>query len=431
MIPSINQIQSRLRSSALFKDSFWALLGSVLGKGLSLLAGIVVARFLGKEIYGEYGLIKSTLLNISIFSTLGLGYTGTRYISKAYAEHRDEIKHIIKIIYRITYISSTVMAAALFIFAQQIAIFIKAPDMTLALRMTAVIIILNAVNTAQIGMLSGLKQFRQIAINNTYAGILTFITSTIFTYFWGLDGALLSLFISMLFNAIINNLSIRKVCKPFDDKGESVYSPQEIISFSIPIALQESFYSIFAWLGSYLIIIYSNYGELGISSAAWQWSAVMLFIPGVLKNILLSYFSSSKDTIVLRQRMILINFLATFFPWIVILLFSRFISSFYGGSYTNLNIVLSISCLTPIFASVSSVIIYEFISQGENWRVFFITFFRDFCSLLLSWYCLSHFTDIQASIMVNIVSVFVTFLFMIILYLSIISYDKHKHTSVE
>ena len=219
----LENLKERIQKSPLFKDSFWALLGSVLGKGLSLLAGIMVARFLGKEIYGEYGLIKSTLLYISVFSTLGLGYTGTRYISKAYAEHRDEIKHIIKIIYRVTYVSSTVMAAVLFIFAQQIANLIKAPDMMLALRMTAVIIVINAVNTTQIGMMSGLKQFRQIAINNTYAGIITLITSTIFTYFLGLDGALIALLVSMLFNAIINNLSIRKVCEPFDDKGKSVY----------------------------------------------------------------------------------------------------------------------------------------------------------------------------------------------------------------
>lgn len=425
----ISQLAKRLSHSSLFKDSFWALLGSVLGKGLSLLAGIIVARFLGREIYGEYGLIKTTLLNISIFSTLGLGYTGTRYVAKAFEESRDEIKHILRVIYRITYASSSFMALLLFVFAQPVAYFIKAPDMSNALRLTSIIIILNAVNTSQIGIMSGLKQFRRIAINNTYAGILTFVTSSLFTYLWGLNGSLLSLFVSMLFNAVINNISIRNVCKPFGDKGASKYSTKDIINFSIPIALQESLYSIVGWLGSYLIITYANYGELGINSAAMQWSAVILFIPGVFKNVLLSYFSSTQDTYVLRKRMILVNFTATFVPWIFIILFSRFISSFYGDSYTNLNIVLIVGCLTPIFSSVSSVIIYEFISKGENWRVFFIRFFRDVCTLLLSWYCLSQYVSIQASIMVNIVSASVACLFMIILILSIISYDK-KRTNI-
>lgn len=423
---NVLEIKERLKNSPLFKDSFWALLGSVLGKGLSLLAGIMVARFLGREIYGEYGLIKSTLLQISVFSTLGLGYTGTRYVAKVYNESKGEIKHIIRVIFRVTFISSAFMALLLFLFASQVAVVIKAPDMTLALRLTAIIIVLNAVNTSQIGIMSGLKQFRQIAINNTYAGILTFITSALFAYFWGLNGALISLFISMLFNAWINNYSIRIVCKPFDDEGKSIYSTKEMVTFSIPIALQESLYSIVGWLSSYLIITYANYGELGINSAAAQWSAVILFIPGVMKNVLLSYFSSSQETTTLRKKMILINFIATFVPWVIILFASGLINSFYGDSYTNLNVVLSIACITPIFSSISGVIIYEFISHGENWRVFFIRFFRDFSTLLASWFCLSHFSNIQASVIVNIVAASVAFVFMIILVISIFSFDKHK-----
>ena len=323
------------------------------------------------------------------------------------------------------------MAVALFIFSQQIAEIIKAPDMTTALRMTAIIVILNAVNTTQIGMMSGLKQFRQIAINNTYAGVLTFLTSTIFTYFWGLNGALISLFLSMLFNAVINNVSIKRVCRPLEDKGSSIYATREIVSFSIPIALQESLYSIVSWLGSYLIITYADYGELGINSAAMQWSSVILFIPGVMKNVLLSYFSSAADTVSLRKKMIVINFVATFFPWIVIVILSGFISNFYGESYMGLSTVLCISCLMPTFSSISGVIIYEYISLGENWRVFFIRFFREIVTLLVSWLCLSHFANIPASLMVSIVTTTVSFIFMIILLISILSYDNKTNCSVK
>ena len=62
---SLHTFCERLKSSDLFKDSFWALAGSALGKGLSLLAGIAVARFLGKEVYGEYGTIRTCLLYTS------------------------------------------------------------------------------------------------------------------------------------------------------------------------------------------------------------------------------------------------------------------------------------------------------------------------------------------------------------------------------
>ena len=78
----MKQLIYQLRKSSLMRDSFWALLGNVLGKGLALVAGIAVARFLGSEEYGEYGMIRNNLTMIAIFSSLGLGYTATKFIAE-------------------------------------------------------------------------------------------------------------------------------------------------------------------------------------------------------------------------------------------------------------------------------------------------------------------------------------------------------------
>ena len=412
----IKALTSKLKNSSLFKDSFWALLGSVLGKGLSLLAGILVARFLGKEMYGQYGLIKNTLFSIAVFSTLGLGYTGTRYIAKSFADNKGEIKHIIKIIYTITLIASGVVALCVLVFAEPIAVFLKAPDMDNALRLTSVIVIFNAINTTQIGILSGFKEFKEIAKNNTYAGIVTFVSSGVLAYYWGFEGALVALLISMLFNAIINFYSTNKVLKTIPPTlSEEATSTKEIMSFSIPIALQESMYTFVNLASSYLMIFYGGYGEMGILSAAAQWGSVMLFIPGVMKNVMLSYFSSTESTTFLRKKMLLINGGCTIVPWIFILVFSRFISSFYGDSYTNLYLVLVVTCAQSVFSSISSVIVYEFVSRGKNWQMFFLRFGRDSLAILLSWWCLANINTIQASILSSSSNTFVACVFMIIL----------------
>ena len=136
------ELVEKIHRNSLAKDAFWAMIGSVLGKGLSLLAGILVARFLGKELFGQYGIIKNTLVNVAVFSTLGLGYTGTRYISKCYHERQEDVFDIIKIIYRVSLCTSVIMAILVIIFSQQVAIFIKAPEMDGALRLTGIIVVL-------------------------------------------------------------------------------------------------------------------------------------------------------------------------------------------------------------------------------------------------------------------------------------------------
>ena len=414
-IPFVDQVVERLKNSVLLKDSFWALLGSVLGKGLSLVAGILVARFLGKEMYGQYGILKNTLLNIAVFSTLGLGYTGTRFVAK-YIE--SGVSKTIRLIYQITIVASSLMAIAVLVFAQPLAFFIKAPELAGALRLTAIIVIFNAINTSQIGILSGFKAFKEIAKNNVYAGIATFVFSGILAYFWALDGALWALLASTCFNVLINYLSVARIRKHYalNETGEPVRA-KEIISFSIPIALQESMYFIVSFLSSYLLITYAGYGELGITSAAAQWSGVLLFIPGVMKNVMLSYFSSMDSTVSLRKKLILINGLSTFVPWLFIALLSRFIASFYGETFNNLHLVIIILCLGSIFSSISSVIVYEFISQGRNWTMFFLRLLRDGLSLLLAWYCLSHIVSIQGSIVSACAYTLVGGLFMVLLLL--------------
>lgn len=386
----IKVFTEKLKSSPFLKDSSWALIGSVLGKGLSLLAGIAVARYLGKDVYGEYGIIKNTLFQIAVFSTLGLGYTGTRFVAKSIVASENNTRQIIHAIYTISYITSGLLATLTFIFSDQIAALIKVPDTSLAIKCTALIIVANAVNAAQVGILSGFKAFQTIAQNNTWGGIVTFVTSVGFTYLWGLNGSLLALLISMVFNAVINNVSIKSLTKRMSmvsSANTGLY--KELIGFSIPVALQESLYSVVAWSISFLIIEYSNHGELGLYTAAMQWANIVLFIPGVLKNVILSYFSSSQNTVSLRNKMIMINIAATFIPFIFISIFATWITSFYGPTFAALPSLLVMSCFASIFSSVAGVVVYEFISNGNTWLVFFARLLRDGLILSISVFFLS------------------------------------------
>ena len=244
-------LYNRLKKNKLFKDSFWALTGTVVGKSLSLLAGILVVRFLGKEIYGEYGMIKSTLLNISIFTTLGLGYTGTRFISKFLIDNKYLVRDIIRKIYIVTSLFSGFIMILLFIFSEQVALYIEAPDTASAFRFTAFIVLINAVNTSQIGILAGLKAFKHTAINNSITGVITFICSVVLTFYMGLEGSLLALLLSLGIGCILNMCSINKLIKDIPyEKTDKTFN-KELLFFSMPIAIQELLFSAVSWSSSF------------------------------------------------------------------------------------------------------------------------------------------------------------------------------------
>lgn len=395
----------RLKNNDLFKDSVWALIGSALGKGLSLFAGIAVARFLGKEIYGEYGMIKNTLLMIAVFSTFGLGYTATKFI----AESKDRDSSIATAVHRIsTYItlsSSGLIAVLLIIFAPFVSVWLEAPHLSGILRLSAVAVIFNAVNTTQIGELAGYNAYRKIAVNNVLAGIVTFILSILLTWLYNINGAVIALILSLFFNCLLNYVSLKRV-QP-ESQAISIQSGlfRQILSFSFPIALQESLYSITHWGATFILIKTAGYGELGLSSAAGQWMAVLLFVPGALRNVALSHLSGSnadknQNNKILKQ-LLLVNLVSTLIPFVVIALLRAWICSWYGPTYSGLQSVLNVSIFTTIVNSLTNVYTQELIAHNQNWYLFGSRLIRD-CGILIACYIMipiySHGALVYASI---------------------------------
>ena len=416
----LKNLKSRLLQSAIAKDSFWALVGSVLGSGLSLFAGMVVARFLGKDIYGEYGIVKTTLIQITILSTFGLGYTITKYVAQFKKDRPEDIHHVINISIKITAIISGFIALLLFVFAKQVASLIDAPHLCNMIRLTSIAIIFNAINTTQIGTLSGFNSFKIIAKNNLYAGILTFVLSVLLTYFFGLNGAVIALVISLIYNCLINFFSIRKILFRFpktQSKDRKLY--KEIIKFSIPIALQESSYSIVYWSLTFVIIKLSNYGELGIYNAAALWGGLVAFLPGVLKNVMLSHFSeSSNDNFRHRKivnRMLLVNIISTFFPFLGIVIFSDYIVLFYGKTFIGMNQVMNIVIFTSIILAATSVFNQEYMSRGKNWFLFISRFLRDILLIFFVVIFIHLYNNISAALVLSIVSLFINLIYLLLL----------------
>ena len=385
----LQSLIARFKSSALFKDSFWALFGNVMSKGLSLLAAILVARFLGRETYGEYGMIKNTLIYIAVFSTFGLGFTSTKFIAQNKDSNKARLKSLINSAKLVSFAFSSMMAILVFVIADQLANYLEDPALATTLRYTAIIIVFNSITAVQIGVLSGLKKFKETARVSVYVGIITFVFSVALAYLYGLEGAIIALLITNVANCIFNHFVIRKATVGLpNDELLSWADVKEMISFSAPIALQESSYSITFWASNLLLVKMADYGQLGLHSAAGQWTAVILFIPSVLQNVMLSYLSESSvggsGQHAMLKKMLLINFTATFIPFLLALAASPFLVLMYGESYEGLALVLNIAMATTIIRCLVQVFIQEFIALGKTWTLCGIRLCRDIVSLALS-----------------------------------------------
>lgn len=353
-----------------------------------LLSGILIARFLGKDLYGEYGIVKSTMYLMALFATFALGDTSTKLIAEYIQKDRAKIYGIVKSAYRIVLAFSCFMCLLLVAGAEELAAYVKVPEMSVAFRFLGIIIIFRAINTVGSGILGGFKDYRRIGINSIVSGLAMLSLSIPLTYTFSLDGALVSLLVSQILFSVLNTIFVRKKLKGYTvDANYSTKYDKRLIFFSLPLALNEFIYSFSSWGISLLITRYSSVGELGIYSACNQWFSIILFIPGLLGNVILSYLSTTagNNTKLHRHilyRMLLVNFVCTFIPMIVVLLFSNVITNFYGPTFATMKPVLLVTILSTVFACMSRVFSSNLTSEGRNWRSFVIRSSTNFLTLV-------------------------------------------------
>ena len=379
----LEKFKIKLLSNKLLSDSIWAVLGNVLGKGIGLISGIFVARILGSYVYGEFGVIRNLVISTSIFSTFGLGYTATKYIAENKLSNPKLVGAILKYCQRITFLVSGILALTLLTFSSFFANeILKVPHLSSYIQLASVLVIFNAINTTQIGVISGFGNFKELSNVNILTGVASFITSILFSFFYGLNG----LIGSLIFCQIINFLMFGRIIKT----NQINYPNTEIVNyeflrgiliFSLPIALQEGFYALSAILINLLLHLFSDLKEVGFYAAAIQWYITILMIPAVLRNVIISHLTgNNKDNLKfnkLLNSILKYTLIILVISFCIIIMSSSYIEQLYGPSFVGLKTIIIIQVFSAVFDSLSTVYNQAYLSVAKNWQIFIFRLFRD------------------------------------------------------
>jgi O-antigen/teichoic acid export membrane protein len=207
--PFLRSAFSRVENSPvgyrLAKGMFWSVAGAVISRGLMLVATVLVARMLGKKGYGELGMIQSTVGMFGVFAGFGLGLTATKHVAEFCRSDPDRAGRIIGLSELVAIVTGGLMALGLFIFAPWLAEHtINAPQLAGVLRISSLILFINALIGAQTGALSGFEAFKTIAYVNLFVGLISFPILVFGTWFGGLTGAVWALAINLGVNWLLN-----------------------------------------------------------------------------------------------------------------------------------------------------------------------------------------------------------------------------------
>jgi len=184
-----HRLSAKIKASPLVQriitGSFWALIGAVTLRASRLISSILVAQFLGKTGFGEYGIIQSTIGLFGAFAGFGMGVTATKYIAEFREKHPRRAGRIMGLTGVFTVFTGGIMSFGLFLFAPLLSAHaLAAPHLSGTLRIGALFLFLTTLNGAQQGALAGFEAFKSIAIVNFLVGVLS-LPLIIGGVYWG------------------------------------------------------------------------------------------------------------------------------------------------------------------------------------------------------------------------------------------------------
>jgi O-antigen/teichoic acid export membrane protein len=376
--PLLDRIERSPTGYRMARGIFWSTCGAVVSRALLLLASFFMARMLGRDGFGELGMIRSTVDMFAIFAGFGLGLTATKHVAGYCRSDPGHAGRIMAVSGLFAFVTGGVIAVVLFVFAPWLAEHsLDAPHMANPLRISVIILFITAINGAQTGSLAGFEAFRAIAKINLLVGIASFPLLVGGVYIGGLSGAVWALAIIMGINWLLSHLALREESARFHVPLAFKGCLQEwpvLWKFSLPAAISGIMVGPVLWICNAILVNEpGGYGQMGILNAANQWQMAILFLPSIAGRIALPMLSSltgqddrAKYIAVLKAN-VLIAAGTTLTVAAAVAIAAPWIMRAYGPGFEQGPWVLACLAFSAVLVAVNNVVGQVIISKGHMW----------------------------------------------------------------
>lgn len=372
------QIENSPLGYRLATGVFWSLAGTVISRGLVVVSSIIAARILGKEGFGELGIIQSTIGMFGVFAGFCLGLTATKYVAEFRVRDPQKAGRIIALSNVVAITSGGLIALVLVFAASWLAAHtLAAPHLKGLLQIGALLLLLSAICGTQTGALSGFEAFKTIAKVNFWSGIASFLFIVIGVIYAGLKGVLWGQIAGMFVILILNHIAIKEETSragvPLALSGCRQELPI-LWNYSFPALMGGIMVGPVTWACNAILVNQPNgYAEMGVFNAANQWFNALMFLPAVLFQAALPVLSERlgcndkvKSSKILMAS-IKIN-AAVILPMVLAgCIFSHFIMSLYGDGFRNGWPTLVLVLLTAGLLSIQSPVGAIIQASGKMW----------------------------------------------------------------
>lgn len=369
MIGTIATAHAKLKASPLARrflgGAAWSVLGSVVSSGVTLIMLMLVARLLGKEVYGQFVVIQSTLSMVGVFAGFGIGAAATRYAAELRTRNTVRLGHILTLAER-TILGFGLLTSAGLVFAAgwMATHILNAPGLSVPLAISACAVLFTALDSYQKSVLIGFESMRAFAIGTVIGAAAGFPIMLLAASYFGLQGAAVAIVVNALLQASISRYQMARELQKYkvQRSAKGCLSEWSVLwRFAFPALLSGALVGPAHWAAQALLANTPNgYAELAVLGIAMQWFNVIMFVPGTAGRVVLPILTDhiTKNDHNNSRRILLYamgaNAIVAVPMAVIVGVFSSSIMSLYGSSFEHDYVPLVLAAMTAALLAIQT-----------------------------------------------------------------------------
>jgi O-antigen/teichoic acid export membrane protein len=277
--------------------AFWALVGAVVSRGLTLASSVVAGRLLGTTGFGEIGMIQSTQGLFGIVAGAGLGLAATKFVAEFRSTDPARTGRCATLATTIALVSGTVMALVLLALSGVMASSVlRAPYLTVELQVATGLVLFGTINGVQTGALVGFGDFRTLAVLSGIRGVCLCALLIVGITVGGVLGGVIGLVLTEAIAVLANQVALRRVLPATGTgrAGRAAWSELALMCRFSGLSLLGSICTMSAmWFANLVLVAQPDgYASLGVFNAAERWRQLLLFLPASFSPVILTTLSN-------------------------------------------------------------------------------------------------------------------------------------------
>jgi len=323
----------------------WSMVGVLISRLSTLIGFFFAGHILGRELFGQYGMVQSTMTMFSGLAGFGLGVTATKYVAGHRVMDKQRAGEVAHACIRMAWLTGALITVILYFIAPWLAgKSIGAPELIVPLRISAASLMLGAVASAQHGILSGLEAFREIARVNIWSNTGAAIILVLGSWLFGLHGAVAGILLGSTITYFMQRLVLNKQVRAagLELSSGSTIDWSVFWKFSLPAVLAGLMIGPANWICNAMLVNRNDgFIQMGTYNAASQYLTALLFVPIVMGQTVLPMLSErigANDrmrSVKLMMVSIKINALAVWPAVLVGSIISPWLMRLYGPEFVD------------------------------------------------------------------------------------------------